>query len=79
MQFPILIEKDEDGYYATCPTLEGCSTCGDTYEETISNIKEAIELYVEDCISDGELVIQKNFISLSFIDLPVKNNDKKIA
>ena len=43
----IIIEKDEFGYYAFCPELEGCQTQGDSYEEVISNIKEAIELYLE--------------------------------
>lgn len=55
MQFPIIIEKDKDGYYTTCPSLEGCSTSGSTYEKALGNIKEAIELYVEDCLEDNEL------------------------
>jgi predicted RNase H-like HicB family nuclease len=41
------IEKDEHGYYAYCPVFEGCQTQGDTFEEALSNIKEAIELYIE--------------------------------
>lgn len=43
----VTIEKDEHGYYAYCPALEGCQTQGDTFEEALSNIKEAIELYIE--------------------------------
>jgi len=43
----IVIEKDEHGYYAYCPELEGCQTQGDTFEEVMANIKEAIELYIE--------------------------------
>ncbi|MBI5183143.1 MAG: type II toxin-antitoxin system HicB family antitoxin [Nitrospinae bacterium] len=43
----IVIEKDEYGYYAYCPELEGCQTQGDSIEEVIANIKEAIELYLE--------------------------------
>jgi predicted RNase H-like HicB family nuclease len=43
----IVIERDKDGYYAYCPELEGCQTQGDTFEEVIANIKEAIELYLE--------------------------------
>ncbi len=45
-QLPVVIEKDEDGYYAYCPALEGCQTQGDTYEEILINIKEAISLYI---------------------------------
>ena len=43
----IVIEKDEHGYYAYCPELEGCQTQGDTLEETMAHIKEAIGLYLE--------------------------------
>ena len=42
-----MIEKDEYGYFAYAPMLEGCVSQGDTYDEAIANIKEAIELYVE--------------------------------
>ena len=43
----VIIEKDEYGYYAYCPEFEGCQTQGDTLEEILGNIKEAIELYLE--------------------------------
>ena len=43
----VIIEKDECGYYAYCPELEGCQTQGDTLEEILGNIKEAAELYLE--------------------------------
>ncbi len=50
----VVIEKDEYGYYAYCPELEGCQTQGDSIEEVIKNIKEAIELYIE-TLSEDEL------------------------
>jgi len=43
----IVIEKDDNGFYAYCPELEGCQSQGDTVEEVMDNIKEAVELYVE--------------------------------
>jgi predicted RNase H-like HicB family nuclease len=49
----IVIEKDEQGYYAYCPELEGCHTQGDSIEELMVHIKEAIELYIE-TLSDEE-------------------------
>ena len=49
----IVIEKDEFGYYAYCPELEGCQSQGDSLEEVMINIKEAIELYVG-TLSDEE-------------------------
>jgi len=47
-----IIEKDEHGYYAYCPELDGCQTQGDTLEEALANIKEAIELYLETLSED---------------------------
>jgi len=47
MKVNIIIEKDKNGYFAFCPELKGCHTQGDTLEEVLENIKEAIELYVE--------------------------------
>jgi predicted RNase H-like HicB family nuclease len=43
----VVIEKDEHGYYAWCPELKGCQSQGATLEETMANIREAIELYLE--------------------------------
>jgi predicted RNase H-like HicB family nuclease len=55
----VIVEKDEHGYYAYCPELEGCLTQGDSLEETLENMKEAIELYLE-TLSEDEI---KDFLS----------------
>lgn len=47
-QFPVVVEKDEDGYFVSCSILQGCHSQGDTYQEALENIEEAIELHVED-------------------------------
>ena len=43
----VVIEKDEHGYYAYSPELEGCQSQGDTFDEAVANIREAVELYLE--------------------------------
>lgn len=48
----VIIEKDEHGYYAYCPELEGCQTQGNSLEEVLDNIKEAAELYLETMTED---------------------------
>ena len=48
----IVIERDDHGYYAFCPELEGCQSQGDTLEEVLENIKEAVELYIETLSED---------------------------
>lgn len=50
----ILEPEDEGGYHAFCPTLKGCHTQGDTLEEALTNIREAIESYVESLRKHGE-------------------------
>jgi predicted RNase H-like HicB family nuclease len=49
----IVIEEDEDGFYAYCPELKGCQSQGDSLEEVQHNIQEAVELYLE-TLSDQE-------------------------
>lgn len=45
LNFKVIIEQDEDGVFvASVPAIPGCYTQGQTYEEVINNIKEAIEL-----------------------------------
>jgi predicted RNase H-like HicB family nuclease len=50
----IVIEKDEHGYYAYSPELEGCQTQGDSLEEAIENAREAVALYLE-TLSEDEI------------------------
>ena len=54
MKYPVIIEKGrESGYVAYCPALKGCVSQGADKEETMSNIKEAIEVYIEALVEDG--------------------------
>ena len=57
--FKIVVEEDafEDGriaYHAYCPALKGCHTWGHTYSEALANVREAVELYVEDLREAGD-------------------------
>jgi len=55
MDFKVVLEPDpEGGYVVTCPTLPGCYSQGDTLDEAFSNIREAIELCLEDMEAHGE-------------------------
>lgn len=47
-KFTVVVERDEDGLYvASVPLLQGCYTQGETYEEALKNIKDAIRLHIE--------------------------------
>jgi len=43
----VIIEDESGGYVAFVPALPGCHTQGDTLQELMENVKEAIELYLE--------------------------------
>ena len=54
MKYTVLVQEGrESGYVASCPLLKGCVSQGETKEETLLNIREAIEAYVEALLEDG--------------------------
>lgn len=56
-QIHIVPDQFEDGrkaFHASCPALKGCHTWGETQEEALDRIREAIELYVDDLRASGE-------------------------
>jgi len=60
----ILHPAEEGGYWVEVPSLPGCFSQGETKEEALENIKEAIALYIEDMLAAGEEVHHLN-ITLS--------------
>jgi len=57
MRYTVVLEQEEDGgFVATVPALPGCVSQGDSRDEAITNVREAIALYIEDCRESGEAV-----------------------
>ena len=57
VRYTVVLEQEEDGgYVASVPALPGCVSQGDNRAEALSNIREAIELYIEDCRDAGDPV-----------------------
>lgn len=59
--FRVVVEEDvmetgEKAYHAYCPALKGCHTWGRTYEEALANVREAVELYIEDLRESGSRI-----------------------
>ncbi len=53
--YPVVIQEGEDlKYVASCPVIEGCLTQGDTIPEAVRNIREAIQLCLEEMEARGE-------------------------
>jgi predicted RNase H-like HicB family nuclease len=68
MGYTVIIEKEPDGdFVALVPALPGCVSQGGTKDEVLENIREAIELYIEDCIEAGDPV--PNEVGKEFIEV----------
>ncbi len=68
-QLPIIIEKDEDGYYVVeCPLFSSCYTQGETLDEAVKNIKEVIGLCLEEK-KNKKLLKEYNPQEVSFLTL----------
>jgi len=62
MRFQTVLEPSEEGGYTVyVPSLPGCISEGDTVEEALTNIREAIELYLEP-VEDDWLVEESGFV-----------------
>lgn len=71
-EFPTVIEKDEAGFYfAYVPSLQGCYTEGKTLEGALKNIKEVIELHLEDRIHHSENIPKRKPVSITSIEVRV--------
>ena len=58
----ILLYSGEDGYWvAECPSLPGCISQGQSKEEAIVNIREAIQVYIAALMEDGLPVPEDNY------------------
>ena len=68
MHINAIIEHDEDGFFAYVPSMKGCFSQGDTMEEALTNIKEAIELYLEDIGESEKIAILKK----SYVIAPIE-------
>ena len=65
----VVVERDSDGYFAFCPQLQGCFTQGDTYEQVLENIQDAIRLHIEDRRERGETVPTFESFTVTSVDV----------
>ncbi len=69
LRFRVVIERDEDGVFvATCPSLPGCVSQGDTRKEAVTNMQDAMQGYLLSLAEHGEPIppsIDEEIIEIS--------------
>ena len=62
-RYTVIFERQPDGgYHAFSPALKGCHSQGDSLDEAIENIREAIEVYLESVAADGEPIPREDLL-----------------
>jgi len=67
--YPIVIEQDKDGVFIIeCPAFEGCRSYGKTIDEALSNIREAIQVCIDE-IDEDDMGMLSTFIGVRDIEV----------
>ena len=67
--FPVILEQDSEGVFIVeCPVLQGCRSYGETLDEALRNIREAIEVCLEE---DDQVASDTVFVGVRDIELAV--------
>lgn len=64
-----MICRNGNGWVAVCPELEDCEAHGEGYEEALANIREAIQVRIEDCLGDNEDIPQAETVNFTMLRL----------
>lgn len=70
MRYMVVIEKSESGYGAFVPDLPGCVAAGESEEEVVALIQEAIQFHLEDLKSGGQPIPQPSSKS-KFVEVAI--------
>jgi len=64
--YKVIVEEcEEGGFYVEWPAFPGCHVEGETYEETMKEMKEAVRTFIDDYNSRNELLPSDNFLVTS--------------
>jgi predicted RNase H-like HicB family nuclease len=66
MRYVLLYQDEENNWIAEVPSLPGCHSDGQTREEAIARVKEAIELYI-DVLRDDNVDVPEEYVNLSLV------------
>lgn len=72
LHLPILVEQDEDNFYiVSCPVFKGCHSYGATIDEALSNIKEVIDMCIEEEQEKASYI--NRFVGFREMQVSIKN------
>jgi len=72
LHLPVIVEQDEDNIYiVSCPVFKGCHSYGKTIEEALDNIKEVIEMCMEE-EKEENTSVSNSFIGFRELEVPLK-------
>lgn len=72
MSYTVVLQQEADGgFVVTVPALPGCVSQGDSRDEAIANVREAIAVYLEDCAEAGERIPQEAGREVLEVECPV--------
>lgn len=73
LHVPILVEQDEDDVYiVSCPVFKGCHSYGKTIDEAMDNIKEVVEMCIDE-EKDKQISVTNRFVGFREMQMPLKS------
>ncbi|MEW6280778.1 MAG: type II toxin-antitoxin system HicB family antitoxin [Candidatus Eremiobacterota bacterium] len=79
MEVAVIIEKAPGNYCAYAPEVPGCIATGQTQDEALKNMQEALLFHFEGLIEDGEPLPEVTGIACQMVDVPVEPTLRKSA
>jgi predicted RNase H-like HicB family nuclease len=68
-RFSVVVRRNGRGWVAVCPEFEECEAHGETYEDALAGIREAIQVRIEDCLGDDEEIPQAEAVNFTTLRL----------
>jgi len=68
-RFSVVIGRNGNGWVAVCPEFQGCEAHGKSYEKALANIRQAIQVRIEDCLGDNEDIPQPETVNFTMLQV----------
>ena len=76
-EYLVVFERGDSNWSAFSPDIPGCGSLGDTVEETRTNMREAMELYLDETVKAGESIPEASATSVNFAEFDPGHETKQ--